>query len=117
MPGIDGTSPLGRGPMSGKGLGACTGAGLIRGGAGLGIGLLVEKRGFGNKFVRKGARLCLGLCRGMALSYRRGYGRNSKTDAYVLDPFVSKTQKELLEEQRVQLENRLDMVNKQLESL
>jgi hypothetical protein len=53
----------------------------------------------------------------MGLSYRRGYGRNSTTDAYVLDPFVSKTQKELLEEQRVQLENRLDMVNKQLESL
>ncbi len=46
MPGRDGTGPMGRGPMTGRGLGRC-GAGLGRG-RGLGLG---RRNGFGFGFA------------------------------------------------------------------
>jgi hypothetical protein len=44
MPGRDRTGPIGAGPMTGRGLGFCTGTGL---GMGLGLGC---RRGFGRGF-------------------------------------------------------------------
>lgn len=88
MPRRDGTGPLGCGAMSGRGLGVCTGANAVKYGAGLGVGL------------------------GLGLGCRRGFGRN-----FIADPTMSKTQKELLTEQKELLESRLDVISKQLESL
>jgi hypothetical protein len=53
MPGRDGTGPLGAGPMTGRGLGPCTGASNMLKCAGLGLGLglgLACRRGFGRGF-------------------------------------------------------------------
>ena len=51
MPRRDGTGPIGRGSMTGRGFGVCTGAnasGFRRGmGMGLGLGLRGCRRGFG----------------------------------------------------------------------
>lgn len=47
---------------------------------------------------------------GLGFGYRRGLGRN-----YVADQTVSKTQKELLQEQKELLKNRLQVIEKQLE--
>ena len=66
MPGRDGTGPMGRGAMSGRGLGACNGTNTVRYGAGLGCGL--------------GMRLGFGC--------RRGFERN-----FIADQTVSKIQK------------------------
>ena len=52
MPGRDGTGPMGRGAMSGRGFGACTGAKNVRGGTGLGQGLgRGFRRGIGRNFI------------------------------------------------------------------
>ena len=90
MPGRDGTGPMGRGAINGRGLGVCTGANALRYSAGSGLGL--------------------GL--GLGFGCRRGFGRN-----FIADPTVSKTQKELLQEQKELLESRLDIISKQLGSL
>ena len=57
MPRGDGTGPTGAGPITGRGLGPCIGARIIRHGAGFG--------------VRLGRRLLRG--RGFAGGYRRGF--------------------------------------------
>lgn len=54
MPRKDGTGPVGAGPVTGKGLGPCTGAKLVGYGAGFGMGLgrrLLRRRGFGRGFA------------------------------------------------------------------
>ncbi|WP_368293632.1 DUF5320 domain-containing protein [Dehalobacter sp. TBBPA1] len=48
MPGRDGTGPLGRGAMSGKGLGLCTGVNAARNGNGSGLG---RRRGYGRNLA------------------------------------------------------------------
>ena len=53
-----------------------------------------------------------GASLGQGKAYRRGFGRNN-----VADSAVSKTQKELLLEQKELLERRLGVISKQLESL
>lgn len=88
MPRRDGTGPMRIGAMAGRGLGVCTGANAVKYGSGLGIGL----------------RLGLGC--------KKGFGRN-----FSADTTVSKTQKELLTEQKGLLESRLNIISKQLESL
>lgn len=90
MPRRDGTGPMGAGSMTGRGLGLCTGASAVKYGAGLGMGLgLACRRGFG-----------------------RGFGRGFAGNAA-----SSKTQKELLSEQKTLLQERLDVIDKQLENL
>ncbi len=90
MPRRDGTGPMGRGTMSGRGLGPCSGTNAVKYGTGLGLGLLLRcRRGFG-----------------------RAFGGN-----YNVDQASSKTQKELLQEQRDALQSRLEFINKQLENL
>lgn len=83
---------MGAGSMTGRGLGSCTGANAVKYGAGLGLGLglgLARRRGFG-----------------------RGFGRG-----IAVDQNTSKTQKELLQEQKNVLKSRLDVIDKQLENL
>lgn len=88
MPRRDGTGPLGRGEMTGKGLGLCNLGNAITCGTGLGLGL------------------------GLGLGRRRGYRQN-----IALNQGVAQTQKELLAKQKELLESRLNLINKQLESL
>lgn len=92
MPRRDGTGPMGVGSMTGRGLGFCTGANAVKYGAGLGIGL------------------------GLGLAYRRGFGR-SFGRGFAINQTSSKTQKELLQEQRTILQDRLEVIDKQLENL
>ena len=88
MPRRDGTGPMGAGSMTGRGLGLCTGANAVKYGAGLGMGL------------------------GLGLACRRGFGRG-----FAVIQTSSKTQKELLQEQKTMLQYRLTVIDKQLENL
>jgi hypothetical protein len=92
MPRRDGTGPMGAGSMTGRGLGFCTGANAVKYGAGPGMGLglgLARRRGFG-----------------------RGFGRG-----FAINQTSSKTQKELLNEQKTMLQDQLEAIDKQLEDL
>jgi hypothetical protein len=92
MPRRDGTGPMGAGSMTGRGLGFCTGANAVKYGAGPGMGLglgLARRRGFG-----------------------RGFGRG-----FAVNQTSSKTQKELLNEQKTMLQDQLEAIDKQLEDL
>ncbi len=96
MPRRDGTGPMGVGSMTGRGLGLCTGANAVKYGAGIGMGLglgLACRRGFGR-------------------SFGRGFGRG-----FAINQTSSKTQKELLNEQKAMLQDRLEVIDKQLENL
>ena len=88
MPGRDGSGPMGVGPMTGRGLGICTGVNAVKYGAGLGLGLAC-RRGFG-----------------------RGFG-----GGLAVNKVSSQTQKELLQEQKDILQNRFEVIKKQLENL
>ncbi len=90
MPKVDGTGPMGRGSMNGRGLGFCTGANAFKFGAGFGPGL-----GFG--------------C-------RRGFGRGFG-GYFNVDQSFSLTEKEMLQNQKDMLQSRLEDIDKQLESL
>lgn len=92
MPMKDGTGPMGAGPMTGRGLGSCTGSKAVKYGAGLGLGL------------------------GLGLACRRGFGRGFGRGIAVNQP-SSKTQEELLKEQKDVLKSRLEAIDKQLENL
>lgn len=92
MPGGDGTGPMGRGPLTGRGLGYCAG-GYPRYGLG-------RRAGFGARGY------------GLGLGYRRGYRAY-----YPVEPVDPRTERELLEEERAVLENRLKMVSRELEGL
>ena len=92
MPRWDGTGPMGAGSMTGRGLGSCAGANAVKYGAGLGLGVglgLACRRGF-----------------------ERGFGRG-----FAVNQNSSKTQKELLQEQKNVLKSRLDVIDKQIENL
>jgi hypothetical protein len=83
---------MGAGSMTGRGLGSCAGANAVKYGAGLGLGVglgLACRRGF-----------------------ERGFGRG-----FAVNQNSSKTQKELLQEQKNVLKSRLDVIDKQLENL
>jgi hypothetical protein len=92
MPRRDGTGPMGVGSMTGRGLGICTGASAVKYGAGLGMGL-------GLGFACR---------RGFSRGFGRGFAGNRTS---------SKTQKELLSRQKTMLQDRLDVIDKQLENL
>jgi hypothetical protein len=90
MPGRDGTGPMGQGPMTGRGLGFCTGVNAVGYGARFGLGLAC-RRGFG-----------------------RGIGRGL---GFLVNEASPETQKELLQQQKELLQNRLEVIEKQLENL
>lgn len=98
MPGRDGSGPLGRGALTGRGLGPCSGADIAKYGAGFGIGL-----GLGYACRRSFGR---GLWFGRGL----GIGYGSAQTQY-------SSQKELLEKQKKILENRLEDIDRELEEL
>ncbi len=87
MPRRDGTGPMGAGSMTGRGLGLCTGANTVKYGAGLGMGL------------------------GLGLACRRGFGRGFGR-GFAVNQNSSRTQKELLQEQKNVLKSRLDVIDK-----
>lgn len=90
MPRRDGSGPMGAGSITGRGLGVCTGVNTVNYGAGFGAGLGVGcRRGFGRRFVGN----------------------------YNVDQTYSKTQKEVLQEQKDLLHSRLEVIDKQLENL
>jgi hypothetical protein len=89
MPRRDGTGPMGGGAMTGRGLGLCTGAKAVKYGAGLGMGLglgLACRRGFGG-----------GLGRG--LGFRQVSAKSSK---------------DLLEEEKNILQERIRSIEEEL---
>lgn len=88
MPRRDGTGPLGRGALTGRGLGVCNVSNAIKRGAGLGLEL-----GFG--LGRRGG-------------FRGNIGLNQAN---------TKTPKELLTKQKELLEDKLNLITKQLENL
>ena len=92
MPGRDGTGPMGAGAMTGRGLGVCTDSKAAKYGAGLAMGL------------------------GLGLACRRGFGRGFGR-GFAFNQTSSKTQKELLNEQKTILQDRLEVIEKQMENL
>jgi hypothetical protein len=83
---------MGAGQMTGRGSGLCTDANAVKYGAGFGMGL------------------------GLGLACRRGFGRGFGR-GFAINQASSKTQKELLEEQKTMLQYRLEAIDKQLENL
>ena len=92
MPRRDGTGPMGVGSMTGRGLGLCTGARTAKVDAGLGIGL------------------------GLGLACRRAFARGGGT-GFASDEISSARKKGLLLEQRDALKDRMEAIDRQLESL
>lgn len=90
MPYFDGTGPLGRGPLTGRGFGPCGD------GYGFGFGRRGRGRGFGGGFF----------------GFGRGYGRG-----YGMRPLTSAEEKEVLEDYRDSLKEELSAVDKELEGL
>ncbi len=87
MPGGDGTGPLGRGAMSGRGMGVCAGA---------------APAGFGQGY-------------GMGLGRRRGFGRCFLPYRIPMAPVAG--DRDFLAMQKQELQARLNLLNKQLEDL
>jgi hypothetical protein len=90
MPRRDGTGPTGVGAMTGRSLGNCTDANAVKYGIGQRMGLgLACRRGFG-----------------------RGFGRG-----FAVNQTYSKSKKELLNEQKTMLQERIEVIDKQLEDI
>ena len=100
MPRRNGTGPAGQGPLTGRGLGNCNGAGNAVYGYGYGYGR--------------------GLGMGMGLGRRAGYGRGFGgyyASAPVPEPVAYVSQKDFLTAQQEDLKNRLEIINSQLQNL
>ena len=95
MPGRDGIGPMGRGSMTGRGMGFCTGINAGRTSVGLG------------REMGKGLRLGMGL----------GYGCRRSVKNTFAGTTTGLTEKELLAEQKRILQSRLNSIEKQLENL
>ncbi|MFU0832404.1 MAG: DUF5320 domain-containing protein [Oscillospiraceae bacterium] len=92
MPGRDGTGPLGAGPMTGRGLGFCTGGNKVLKCAGLGLGL------------------------GLGLACRRGFGRGFRWFS-TLDNLSEENRRNILKAQKDALKNRMEAIDQELENL
>jgi len=93
MAGKDGTGPAGQGPLTGRGMGVCTGARQSRFFSGRGCGM-----GFGGRGGAKaGARTGAGFGYGFG-----GIGAGA-------------TDKEMLNEEREFLKQRMDQIDRELE--
>jgi hypothetical protein len=111
MPARDGTGPLGRGPLTGRGLGNCADNGF-------------SGNNFG--FYRRGYRRNLGFGRGggfgggggFGLGRGGGFGRGFGLGRFIADDSGNGTlDRETLADLKKQLESQLEAVNKQLEDL
>ncbi|HBR03844.1 MAG TPA: hypothetical protein DD738_14680 [Ruminiclostridium sp.] len=92
MPRRNGAGPKGAGSMTGRGFGLCSGTKAVKHGAGLEMGL--------------------GLGRACRRGFGHGFGRG-----FAAIETGSKQQKELLQEQRSLLQNRLEIIDKRLKGL
>ena len=102
MPGFDGTGPMGQGPMTGRGLGRCTG---FAGGVGL-------RRGFGFGMGRGFGR-GLGRRFGMGRFWGAGYAYAPVAPA----PVTPEEEKSVLTNQISALENQLEYLKKKLNEI
>lgn len=112
MPGRNGTGPMGRGALTGRGMGNCMKAesGMVR------LGRRAMGRGFwcsriGANAARYGAGL-VGCGMGMAMGLGRGLGWNFEGPRP--DPQI---EKETLQNQKSLLEEQLQYINRLLEQL
>ncbi|NLB51099.1 MAG: DUF5320 domain-containing protein [Clostridiaceae bacterium] len=94
MPRRDGTGPMGYGPMTGWGMGPC------------------REDGYGYGYGRRGRRMGYGR---RGYGFGRGYGRGFGP-VYDGMPYDDRPEREILEEEREALQQRLDYISKQLES-
>lgn len=95
MPRRDGTGPMGQGAMTGRGAGPCNGVNTgFYGGYGGG--------GFG---------------RGMRCGGGMGFFNRRRSAGYYPDAYTTKTEKEVLAEEKSWLENRLNAIAQQLNNL
>lgn len=101
MPAFDGSGPRGFGPMTGRGLGYCSGVRVLPRNGYYGRG-----RGFGGGYGR-------GFGRGFGYGYRDAYVAPYETESYP----VASNQKEWLIEQKEVLENELKEISNQLDKL
>ncbi|MFP4167548.1 MAG: DUF5320 domain-containing protein [Desulfonatronovibrionaceae bacterium] len=101
MPGFNGTGPLGQGPVTGRGMGRCTGA--VPAGA-------VPGRGFGFGF---------GMGRGFGRGRGRGFGPGPMTAWYGYAPPATEPvdEKTAIENQIKGLENQLEILNNRLNEI
>ncbi|KJR47580.1 hypothetical protein UF75_2006 [Desulfosporosinus sp. I2] len=90
MPGRDGTGQMGRGSMTGRGFGFCK----------------------DSNPVGKGTDIGSGQGSGKGFGHRRYFGKGPQTDLTEL-----KTQKELLQAEKEQLESKLKIISQQLQSI
>ena len=92
MPRRDGTGPMGYGPMTGWGMGPC------------------REQGYG--YGRRGRRMGRGRGGyGFGYGYGRGFG-----PGYGYAAYDDRSEREILEEEKETLQERLDYISKQLES-
>ncbi len=100
MPGRNGTGPVGQGPMTGRGLGVCTGVNSTVYGNRMGLGM-GRRAGFG-----------MGLGMGRRAGFGMGFNR-----FYNEVPTAGLSQKEFLAAQKDSLKEQLEIINSQLENL
>lgn len=96
MPRRDGSGPAGQGPITGRGLGNCTGVQNTVYGYGRGLGM------------------GMGPGMGRGAGYGRGFGRFY---AAAPAPVAYASQKDFLTAQQDDLKNRLEIINSQLNNL
>jgi hypothetical protein len=118
MPGLDGTGPMGAGPMTGGGWGYCNPSGKTYGAPRHGLG-----RGFRGGFGRgRGAQ---GYGYGRGLGWRRGYvpaggwygpvyGGAPYGNPYSMNP---DDEMAMLKDEANAIKNELDAINKRIEEL
>ena len=90
MPRRDGTGPVGLGAMTGRGLGACIGTDAVHSVTDYGMG----------------------LGRGCRRGFGRGFGRG-----FAVNQTSSKSRMELLNDQKTMLQERIEVIDKQLEDI
>lgn len=99
MPGRNGTGPVGYGPMTGRGMGYCTGAYPSGNGAWTGNRY---GRGFGYR---------------LGCGYGRGYGYGRRNNMYYPERFSKVDERELINDEKEYLQDRLNYLNEELERL
>jgi uncharacterized protein DUF5320 len=106
MPGGDGNGPVGRGPMTGKGMGYCVGQAPVGGGIGRGMA--------------RGARCYGGLGRGAGFGMGRGVGMGQGVGRFSqtgLRPMTAMEEADLLRMEEQQLNNSLHEIKNRLSKL
>lgn len=101
----DGTGPMGEGPLTGRGMGPCTDG--------------LSRRPYGRD--TRGGRFA-GSRRGPGVGFGRGIRRRDFScrrgfAGYVNEPVNTMSEEEWLSEEKSMLEDRLNLINKELDNL